>query len=127
MTNRLTLVIKVLFMWSKSILSCERMTVTSLLCFLKQNLCNSRRSQGRGRTRDSKFDFEGVFECFLPIFDLGNTILGLFLGVSKSRFGYRGPGVKFQKSSRHPPKPISDCSARRAESTGANIFRIRSS
>ena len=65
---------------------------------LKQILRNIRRSQGRSRTRDTKFVSEGVFECFLSIFDLENTILGLFPGVFKSRFGYRGPGVKFQKS-----------------------------
>ena len=69
---------------------------------LKQVLCNIRRSQERDRTRDYKFVFEGVFECFLPIFDLENTILGIFSGVFESRFGYRGPEGKFQKSSRHP-------------------------
>ena len=67
--------------------------------------------------------FEGVFECFLPIFDLENTILGLFPGVFKSRSGTRVRGSNF-KSQPDIPNCISYCSARWAESNGANIFRI---
>ena len=70
--------------------------------------------------------FEGVFECFLPIFDLENTILGLFPGVFKSRFGYRVWGSNF-KSHSYILNCISYCSVRWAESIGANIFRIRPS
>ena len=66
---------------------------------------------------------KGLFECFLFIFDLENTILGLFPGVFKPRFGYRVRGSNF-KSHSNILKPISDCSVRWAELNGTNIFPI---
>ena len=93
-----------------------------LFSYLKQILRNPRNCSDQ----KLKMSSEGLFECFLSIFDLENTILGLFPGVFKSRFGYRGPGSNF-KSHSYILNCISDCSARRAESIGANIFRIRPS
>ena len=66
---------------------------------------------------------ERLFECFLFIFDLENTILGLFPTFSTSDPGTGVRGSNF-KSQSDTPKLISDCSVRRAESIGANIFRI---
>ena len=86
---------------------------------LKQILRNPRNCSDQ----KLKMRFEGVFECFLPIFDLENTILGLFPGVFKSRFGYRVRGSNF-KSHSYIPNCISYCSVRGAESIGANIFQI---
>ena len=75
------------------------------------------------RTRGFKFVFEGVSECFLPIFNLKNTILGLISDVFKSRGS--GTGVRGSKFKSHPdtPKPISDAQALRAESVAEKIFR----
>ena len=62
--------------------------------------------------------FEGVFECFIPIFDLKIMISRLFIRY----FQLLVRGSIFKT---HPdtPKPISDCSVRWVEPRGANIFR----
>ena len=65
--------------------------------------------------------FEGVFECFLSIFDLENMILGLFPTFSTSDPGTGVRGSNF-KSHSNIPKPISHCSVRRAESNGTIFF-----
>ena len=87
---------------------------------LKQILRNSRNCSDQ----KLKMCFEGVFECFLPIFNLRIIILGLFSTFSTSGSGTRVQGSNF-KSHSYIPNCISDCSVRRSELNGVNIFRIR--
>ena len=91
---------------------------------LKQILCNIRRSQGRGRTRGLKCVLKGYLSVFYLYSTWRTRFWGFFPEFSSPGSGIRVRGSNF-KSHSNIPKPISDCSVRRAESIGTNIFQTR--